>query len=173
MKIKLKPWHKEDASSLARTLSNQKILNNLRDGLPYPYTKDDALHYIDAILQADTNNVFAFAITVNDKIIGNISITRGNNIHFRTGELVYYIDEHYWGQGIMSNAIGQICNYVFLHSDIIRIYAEPFSYNIASCKALEKNGFICEGVLRKNAIKNGKVIDMKMYSLIKDDKEIE
>lgn len=52
-------------------------------------------------------------------------------------------------------------------SDIIRIYAEPFAHNNASCRVLEKAGFEYEGTLRSNAIKNGKVIDMKMYSLLK------
>lgn len=51
--------------------------------------------------------------------------------------------------------------------DIIRIYAEPFAYNAASCRVLEKAGFQYEGTLRNNAVKNGKVIDIKMYFLLK------
>ena len=35
-------------------------------------------------------------------------------------------------------------------------------------EVLEKAGFQFEGILRQNAIKNNKVIDMKMYSLIKE-----
>ena len=54
-------------------------------------------------------------------------------------------------------------------SDILRIYAEPFAYNTASCRVLEKAGFQYEGTLRNNAVKNGKVIDMKMYSLLKEE----
>lgn len=61
-----------------------------------------------------------------------------------------------------------MCTYIFEHTDIIRIFAEPFAYNTASCRVLEKAGFQFEGLLRSNAIKNGKVIDMKMYSLIKE-----
>jgi len=64
-------------------------------------------------------------------------------------------------------AVKQIFEYVFSNSDIIRIYAEPFAYNTASCRVLEKAGFQCEGTLRNNAVKNGKVIDMKMYSILK------
>lgn len=51
--------------------------------------------------------------------------------------------------------------------DIIRIFAEPFAYNKASCRILEKAGFQFEGVLRNNAVKDGKVLDMHMYSLIR------
>ena len=67
----------------------------------------------------------------------------------------------------MTEAVKQICDYVFDNSDIIRIYAEPFAYNIASCRVLEKTGFELEGILKSNAVKNGKVTDMKMYALIK------
>lgn len=52
---------------------------------------------------------------------------------------------------------------------IIRIYAEPFAYNIASCWIVEKAGFQYEEILRSNAVKNGKVIDIKMYSLLKTE----
>ena len=50
----------------------------------------------------------------------------------------------------------------------VRIFAEPFTYNIASCRVLEKAGFQFEGLLRNNAVKNGTVLDMRMYSLIKE-----
>jgi RimJ/RimL family protein N-acetyltransferase len=79
-------WRLTDASELAINLSNKKVQDNLRDGLPYPYTDKDA---------------------------------------------------------------------------------EPFSYNTASCRVLEKAGFQYEGLLRKNAFKNGKIVDMKMYALIR------
>jgi RimJ/RimL family protein N-acetyltransferase len=36
-----------------------------------------------------------------------------------------------------------------------------------SIRVLEKAGFEYEGTLRKNAVKNGIVLDMKMYSLIR------
>ncbi len=38
----------------------------------------------------------------------------------------------------MTEAIKQICKYVFDESDILRIYAEPFAYNTAVCRVLEK-----------------------------------
>lgn len=49
--------------------------------------------------------------------------------------------------------------------DILRIYAEPFSYNAGSRRALEKAGFAFEGIMKNNAVKNGKIVDMALYSL--------
>ena len=167
MICKIRKWKLSDASSLALALSNKKIQDNLRDGLPYPYTKQNATEYIQAMLSADENKIFAFTITIDNKVIGSISIFRQENIHRRTGELGYYIAENYWGKGIMTEAVKQICEYVFNHSDIIRIYAEPFAYNLASCRVLEKAGFQLEGILKNNAVKNEKIVDMKLYALIK------
>lgn len=167
MICKIRQWRESDAADLAAALSNKKVQDNLRDGLPYPYTEKDGLDFINAMLSADPNDTFAFAVTVDDKAIGSIGVFRQGNIHRLTAELGYYVAEEYWGNGIMTEAVRQICEYVFKNSDIIRIYAEPFAYNEASCRVLEKAGFQLEGVLRNNAIKNGKVIDMKMYSLIK------
>lgn len=169
MKCRIRKWELSDAKDLAAALSNRKVQDNLRDGLPYPYTEQDGKEFISAMLSADENETFAFAIMVDDKVVGSIGIFRQGNIHSQTAELGYYIAEEYWGKGIMTEAVKQICEYVFGDSDIIRIYAEPFAYNIASCRVLEKVGFQYEGTLRSNAVKNGKVIDMKMYSLIKEE----
>ncbi len=170
MTCRIRKWKPEDAKDLAAALSNRKVLDNLRDGLPYPYTEKDGEYYISSMLSADEDETFAFAVTADNKVIGSIGVFRQGNIHRQTGELGYYIGEEYWGRGIMTGAVKQICDYVFEKSDIIRIYAEPFAYNEASCRVLEKAGFRYEGTLRSNAVKNGKVVDMKMYSLLKTER---
>ena len=169
MNCKIRRWELSDARDLATALSNKKTQDNLRDGLPYPYTEQDGQEFISAMLAANENDTFAFAITVNGKVIGSIGAFRQGNIHRQTAELGYYIAEEYWGKGIMTEAVKQLCDYVFSNTDIIRIYAEPFAYNIGSCRVLEKAGFQYEGTLRSNALKNGNVFDMKMYSKLKTD----
>ena len=163
----IREWRVEDKNNLAAMLNNKNILNNLRDGLPYPYTVNDAEEYITAMLAADKTKTFAFAITLDDVVIGSIGVFRCDNIHSRTAEMGYYIGESYWSKGFGTSAVKQICKHIFEHTDIIRIFAEPFAYNTASCRVLEKAGFQYEGTLHSNAVKNGKVLDMKMYALVK------
>lgn len=155
-----------DAGKLAKLLNNKNILDNMRDGLPYPYTTKDAEDYITAMLSADKTKTFAFAITVNDQVVGSIGVFRCENIHFRTAEMGYYIGEPYWGKGLGTSAVKQVCSYIFRHTDIVRIFAEPFACNTASCRVLEKAGFQLEGVLRSNAVKNGEILDMKLYARV-------
>lgn len=164
MNITIRNWKKTDASSLAAALSNKNILNNLRDGLPYPYTEKDAEEYIDFILNSNPNDTFAYSIDVDGRAVGSIGAFRQRNIHFRTAELGYYLSEEYWGRGIMTIAVKQICEKLFSETDILRIFAEPFENNAGSRRVLEKAGFQLEGILKNNAFKNGKVLNMALYS---------
>lgn len=169
MERRIRPWKLSDAEALAEAINNKKVQDNLRDGLPYPYTKADAEDFIRAMLAADPDRTFAFAIVLNDLAIGSIAVFRRENVHFRTAELGYYIGQPYWGRGLCAEAVEQICRYVFDNTNIVRIFADPYAYNLPSCRVLEKCGFQCEGTLKKNAEKNGVLLDMKMYALIKED----
>ncbi len=167
MKIEVTEWKLGDAKDLVATINNKAVLDNLRDGLPYPYTEKDAEDYILSMLSSDKSKIFAFAVRVDGVAVGSIGIFRQDNIHFRTAELGYYLKQELWGRGIMPEAVKSACDFVFSRSDIVRIYAEPFADNVASCRVLEKCGFSCEGVMRKNAFKNGEFKDMKLYSLVR------
>ena len=168
MNVQIRTWKMEDANCLAAAINNKKVQDNLRDGIPFPYSISDAEMFISSVLKAGEDSKYVWAITVDDVAIGSIGVYRKENIHRYTAELGYYIAEPWWGKGIGTIAVKEVCSYIFDNTDILRIFADPFAHNIASCRILEKAGFIFEGTLRKNAIKNGKVLDMKMYALVKD-----
>ena len=163
----IRKWRLSDAADLALAVSNKNVQDNLRDGLPYPYTERDAAQYIQEMLSANEDETFAFAVTVDDRAVGSIGVFRQGNIHRQTAELGYYLAENHWGKGIMTEAVKLACAYVFDNSDIIRIYAEPFAHNTASCRVLEKAGFQLEGILKSNAVKNERITDMKMYARLR------
>ena len=81
MIVKIRKWELSDAKDLALALSNKEIQNNLRDGLPYPYTEQDGKDYISAMLSANENETFSFAVTADNKVIGSIGVFRQENIH--------------------------------------------------------------------------------------------
>lgn len=77
-----------------------QVQANLRDGLPYPYTEEDGADFIAAMLAADPDKVFPFAITQDGVLVGSIGLFRQENIHCRTAEMGYYLGRAFWGQGI-------------------------------------------------------------------------
>lgn len=58
MFCKIREWRISDAADLATALSNKKVQDNLRDGLPFPYKESDGLDFINAMLSSDKNNTF-------------------------------------------------------------------------------------------------------------------
>ena len=166
MNCKLEKLELKFAAELAKAAGDRRVQDNLRDGLPYPYTEEHARAFIKAVDGADD---WIFAITVDGEFAGCISATRQANIHCRTAEIGYYVTPELWGRGIATRAIELLSEFIFANTDIVRLYAEPFARNAASCRALEKAGFQLEGILRKNAFKNGVFEDMKMYSKIKKE----
>ena len=68
MLCELRPWRMEDATELQKILNNKKILDNLRDGIPYPYTLADAKAFIQSMSEAEPDSTYAFAITADGRL---------------------------------------------------------------------------------------------------------
>lgn len=164
----LRAWKESDYKELAKVANNKNILNNLRDSLPYPYTEEDAKKYIKTVMNMPEEEGYAWAIHINDKVIGSVGVFRKTDIYHRTAEIGYYISEEYRGQGIMRTALPQACDYIFQNSDIVRIYSQPFAENKPACSLLYKAGFIYEGTMKKNIEKNGVIMDQKIYAKVKE-----
>lgn len=169
MECVLRNWRMEDAAALAGIIGNRHIQDNLRDGIPFPYTEADARAFLREMMAADPDRLFAFAVEAEGRLVGSIVLTRGQNVHSRTAEVGYYIAESCWGKGVGTAALRQACEWVFAQTDILRIYAEPYAFNAASCRILEKAGFSLEGIMRAHAFKNGRVLDMKLYARIREE----
>jgi [ribosomal protein S5]-alanine N-acetyltransferase len=166
--IVLRPWTISDASQLAFIADNRKIADNLRDGLPSPYSLKDALDWLNLILPENYPPRF-FAITVDKQLVGSIGIVSKTDIYRKNFEIGFFISENFWGRGIATKAIKAASAYAFRNFDIVRIYAESFSDNIGSCRALKKAGFNLEASLKRNIIKNEIIKDSCIYSVLRED----
>jgi [ribosomal protein S5]-alanine N-acetyltransferase len=51
------------------------------------------------------------------------------------------------------------------------VWAVPFEHNAASCRVLEKAGYVLEGRMRRSAIKEGVVVDQWLWAAY-DDREL-
>ena len=165
--FELREWQLSDAASLAENANNINIWNNLRDALPHPYLEKDGKEYIEMAL-SQPKPATLFAIVVDGKAVGSIGIFLRTDVERISAELGYFIGEKYWNRGITTDAVKQMVGYAFTNFLHLRkIYATPFDFNIASQKVLQKAGFEQEAILKQAAIKNGEIIDLHYYSIIK------
>jgi [ribosomal protein S5]-alanine N-acetyltransferase len=166
--IILRPWSVKDAEILAVIANNRNIFNNLRDGIPSPYSLQDARDWLNLILPENNPPRF-FAIITENNVVGSIGIVKKTDIYRKNVEIGYFLAEQHWSKGIMTKAIKAATSYAFNSFDIVRVYAEPFADNIGSRKSLEKAGFTLEATLKSNVIKNGVIKDSCIYSVLKED----
>ena len=166
--IVLRPWSFKDADQLANIANNKNIADNLRDGLPFPYSLSDAQNWLNSVIPVNDPPRF-FAILFENYLAGSIGIVTKEDIYRKNVEIGYFLAEEYWGKGIMTKAIKAATAYAFSRFDIVRVYAESFADNHGSRRVLKKAGFICEAVIKNNIFKNGVVKDSCIYSVLKEN----
>lgn len=163
----IRPWAIDDAAAIQRYANNRNIWINLRDIFPHPYRLEDAHVFLSFVLKEDRRTTFAIA--TESEAIGCLSLRLGSDVHRKTAELGYWLGEPFWGRGIMTEAVAEVTGWAFDAFDLQRIFAQPFADNTASIRVLEKAGFVCEGRLRANVFKDGKVIDSFMYACVREN----
>ncbi|MCI8410160.1 MAG: GNAT family N-acetyltransferase [Lachnospiraceae bacterium] len=165
----LREWRKEDAKTIARAANNPNIAANLRNTFPYPYVLEDAKWYVNDCILKEGKNQITRAIVVDGEAVGSIGIFVKDDVYEKSGELGYWLSEDYWRQGITSQAVKIICREAFAAFDIVRIFAEPYEFNVGSRCVLEKAGFTYEGTMRNGVYKNGNIHSYCMYSLLREE----
>lgn len=165
----LRKWQMLHVDSIAKYANSSKIADNLRDGFPYPYTLKDAREFVKSSIAGDEKTQMLYAIEVDGEAVGSIGVFMASDVYRKSAELGYWLAEKYWGRGIMTLAVKEICKKAFKTFDIVRIFAEPFSHNLGSRAVLERAGFTLEGIMKKGAYKNGEFFDYCMYAIIKDE----
>ena len=165
--INLRPLTPADAKPLARLANNKKIWDRVRDQFPHPYTEENARDFISS--REDETPALTFAIVDrSDKFCGVISLVPQEDVYRISAEIGYWIGEPFWGKGVATQAIALMTQYGFEELHLERIYAGVFEYNLASMKALEKNGYRKEGIFRRSVIKNGQVYDEHRYAKLRE-----
>ena len=164
-KIILRPLNDNDSPELARLANNKKIWDNLRDFIPFPYTIEDAIFFINMV--KEEKPVMTFAIEFEEQLCGVISLVGQKDVYRKTAEIGYWIGEPFWNKGIATIAVKLITKYVFDQLDSVRIHTGVFEYNTGSMKVLEKNGYKNEGIFEKAILKNGRIWNEHRFSKIK------
>ena len=160
----LRSWRVGDAESLVKYANNRNIWLNLRDRFPHPFTPRDALGFLDSMIGKEPEIVLAIA--VGDEAIGGVGFALQKDIERVSAEIGYWVAEPFWGRGIATEAVRAVTRYALEHHELTRIFAVPFTRNVASCRVLEKAGYVFEGTLRRSAIKDGVIIDQCLYAFI-------
>ena len=162
--MKLRQWTINDAKELS-DLMNSADRSYLSNGLPYPYTEENGKWWINMVNEKSEQSGIYRAIIVDKKVVGMVSLEKKSDVYEKDAEISYLLREEYWGRGITTQAVLEVCKEAFEKLDILRITGAVFSPNEASKKVLTKAGFVLEGFMKNAVYKNDKVMDLCYYGL--------
>ena len=130
MEFGLREWKLSDAESIVPLANNEKIARNLRNTFPYPYTLDDAHLFISKSIHKNKRKLLNRAVVIDDLASGSISLLMQEDVSSKSGELGFWLGEPFWGKGIMTQAIKQVCENAFAESDVnFHIISDWFNHN--------------------------------------------
>ena len=162
MTIILHKWTSNDKEALM-ALCNDVDRTFLSDRLPYPYTEADADWWLGMVAENDGKEGVWRSIWADAQLIGSISVERKDEGGQAIGEIGYMILTPFWSQGIGTEAVKQICEIAFRELELQQIVGNVFPENVASARVLEKNGFQLNGTMTGRIVKNGSLLDVKVY----------
>ncbi len=109
-----------------------------------------------------------FAIEVDGEFAGYVDLHHLNiEHHEHKGEIGYCVHPNFRGKGLASKSVKLLTNYAFKKYKLKRISAMGRVKNKASARVLEKAGYKCEGILRKNKYVNGKYLDDMIWARVR------
>lgn len=160
-------WHlsyfgEQDVPRLVELLDDPQIYaTTLR--IPSPYRQADAEQWIELARTLPAQ----FAVREADgRLIGGCGLELLRQAQRHVAEIGYWLGRDYWGQGIMTNVVRQVCQHGFQRMRLRKISAHVFVGNRASARVLQKCRFQLEGTLRKHWRKDERLIDAWAYGLL-------
>ena len=165
-RLVLRKFEKTDAPEVFRFRGDEKVAQYI--ARPVMKAMEEAEMYIEKMRKgAEENEFVQWGMTLKEtnKIIGSICLWNIQKEHYRA-DVGYEMHSHFWGKGIMSEALKAVIDYGFntmkLHS--IAAWVDPA--NIASIKLLERNNFVKEAYFKESYYLKGNFVDSVVYSLL-------
>ena len=167
--VHLSEFRASDKPALIAHLNDRDLYDRtLR--IPFPYTDasaDDWLALVTKITQQQGRLVHWAIRSADDTLIGGCGIDGFQVGKSHRAEVGYWLAKPFWGRGIMTAVVRQVCQHAFEEFGLVKITAHVFSHNLASARVLEKCGFHEEGFLRKHFLKDDQFIDARLFGLLR------
>lgn len=166
---KLRELEKKDLPEINRWRNNPELISFL--GAPYRFIN---LNVDEKWFENYMNNRIstircAIVDDSKDEILGLVSLISIDYIN-QTAELHIMVgNSRNQGKGIGSYALSAMLDHAFFNMNLRRIELTVLEDNTRACHLYEKEGFVREGVKRKAKYKNGKWVNMFLYSILKEE----
>jgi RimJ/RimL family protein N-acetyltransferase len=169
--VALRRWEHADAPAIARICSDEELVRWL-DGLPSPYTEDDARAWIahgDAGWRGEEDHTpLAIVRAATGELLGSIAVTWKPH---DSAEVGYWVAAEARGRGVATRATRLVARGVLGDVGFERLQLQADPRNAASCRVAERAGFTLEGTKRSARWnrRQKRRIDLNQYALLRSE----
>jgi [ribosomal protein S5]-alanine N-acetyltransferase len=166
---------RRDAAEWCRLrLANEAWLTPWEPSSPVPWRTRHTPTAYRAMRRAVTHRArvgtsVPFAIRVDGRLAGQVTIDNIVRGAMRSGHLGYWIDRAVAGRGMASLAVALVCDHAFGSVGLHRLQADIRPENLPSQRLVERLGFRREGLLRRYLDIDGDWRDHVSYALLAED----
>jgi [ribosomal protein S5]-alanine N-acetyltransferase len=168
-RVRLRPLRADDADALFALQSDPRVM---RYWSHPPWTERAQAVERIAQLERDraTSEFHSWAATLDgdDTLVGTGALFAINRTHARA-EVGYSLAATHWGNGYALEMVRLIVAFAFDTLGLERLEADIDPRNAASCRLVERAGFVREGLLRARWRVAGEITDSAMYGLLRSD----
>ena len=138
-RITLKALGNEDEAALKELVNDQRVYRYLPTFL-FEKKYDDVSYVISHLYDECLRESLILGVFMDNELCG-LAEMYGYRDPIHKISVGYRLLERYWGQGIATEALGLMVDYLYNETDIEIITASTMIENRASAKVLIKNGF--------------------------------
>ena len=158
-----------DAAAVFVGLSDPRIIRHY--GVSYR-TREEAevqMRWFEDLLAQGTGIWWAVCEPSNPATLIGAAGLNGVCTKHLTGELGYWLLADHWGHGVARECVAAVLAYGYCAMKLHRVAADVDVDNLRSIALLERLGFQFEGVRRGCELKDGRHLDLRVYSRLATD----
>ena len=150
-RLRLRQFARDDAADVVALCDNLAVSRMLAF-VPHPYSRDDALFFIDEICSKPESVNWAVTEAASGALLGTVSVEGigEDEALGRAGTLGFWYGERHWGRGYATEAAEAALRHVFetLPRPLDAVRSAWFVDNVGSARVHEKLGFVAGGDVR-------------------------
>lgn len=167
--FKLRELEEKDIPIINKWRNNPELIAML--GAPFRFINFtvDKKWYENYILNRNNTVRCAIVVEGDDEILGLVSLACIDHLNQSAEFHIMIGDKINQGHGVGSFAITEMLSHGFNNLNLNRIELTVLDTNKRAQHVYEKIGFVHEGTKRYSKYKNGKFVDMHIYSILKEE----
>ncbi|MDD3401304.1 MAG: UDP-4-amino-4,6-dideoxy-N-acetyl-beta-L-altrosamine N-acetyltransferase [Eubacteriales bacterium] len=165
--VSIRPISRDDTDNIVRWRNRADVKLNLFSQADT--TPESHLRWMETMV--DTHRCHQFIIELDGRAVGT-SFLKNIDPHSRKAEFGIFIGEpEARGKGVGTQATRLTVDYGFITLGLNRIFLEVFSLNSSAIAAYQKVGFVKEGVLKEDYMRQGIPFDVTVMAILAKDAE--